>query len=112
MATGENLRLWREAMGKTLEEAAHAVETLAKARGIARSSKKVPRTHASLSRWETGKVDVKELGLDLLAEAYGISPDQLRRPPPKADAPPRRRIEVDEGQADAVEAFLEALNRR
>lgn len=111
MTTGENLRLWREARGLTLEEAADKVETLAIARGVPRESKKVPRTHASLSRWETGKVDVKEIGLELIALAYGVTKEQIRRPPPEAGSPPTRSVEVPEPQADAVAAFLEAMKK-
>lgn len=111
-AAGDILRQWREDRQMSLEALAQAVELLANSRGIPKASKKVPRTHASMSRWETGVVDVKELGLSLIAEVYNVPTDFLRRPPPERGTPPKRRVEVREDQADAVEAFVEALERR
>lgn len=108
----EILRQWRERKGMSLETAAFAVEQLAKLRHIDPASKKIPRTHASLSRWETGKVEVKELGLALLAAAYGITEDDIRRPPPAEHAPPTRAVEVREDEADLVQAFIEAMRQR
>lgn len=73
-------------MGRSLEEVAFQVDALAKTLGIPRSGKKLPRTHASMSRWETGVSDVKEGGLRLIAMTYGVSVDDLRRPPPAESA--------------------------
>ncbi len=108
---GDILRQWRERIGWSLERAALEVELLANARGIPRNSKKVPRTHASLSRWETGNVEIKSLGLDLLARAYGVSVDALRNPPPEDDAQPTERLEVPADQVEMVKAFLAATRR-
>lgn len=108
----EILRQWRERKGLSLETAAFAVEQLAKLRHIDPASKKIPRTHASLSRWETGRVEIKELGLELLAAAYGITPEQIRQPPPPENAPPTRSVEVREDEADLVQAFIDAMRQR
>lgn len=108
---GTILRQWRERNGLTLEAAATAVEILATTRGIPKSSKKVPRTHASLSRWENGHVEIKRLGLELLAAVYGTTPDAIQRPPPPEGSAPTTRVEVPAGQARAVEAFIEALKQ-
>jgi transcriptional regulator with XRE-family HTH domain len=108
----ELLRLHREARGLSLETVAFGMEQMAKMRGIKAGSKKIPRTHASLSRWETGKVEIKELGLELYAAVLGITVDQLRRPPPKPNEPRKRTVEVPEDQADLVSAFLEAMRRK
>jgi transcriptional regulator with XRE-family HTH domain len=108
---GAILRLWRESKGMSLEQAAFAVEAVARSRGIAAKSKKIPRTHASLSRWETGVVDVKDQGLELLAEVYGVAKEDLRKPPPAPGEPPKRTVEVPADQAAAVEAFLEVMRQ-
>lgn len=106
------LRLWREYHGKTLEEVALAVELAATARSIDRKSRSVPRTHASMSRWENGLVNIKEIGLELIANAYGMQADDLRRPPPKPGEPRRIAVEVDEDQAEMVDAFLKAVKAK
>jgi transcriptional regulator with XRE-family HTH domain len=109
---GELLRQWRERKGMSLEAAAFAVELLARTAGVDAKSKKIPRTHASLSRWETGKVEVKDLGLALLAEAYGVDPEDLRRPPPPENRPQVKRVDVPAEHEASVKAFLEALERK
>lgn len=65
-----------------------------------------------MSRWESGKVDAKELGLELIAECYGAPVEMLRRPPPAPGAPPTRTIEIPEDQAAMVDAFLSAVRKR
>lgn len=109
---GDILRQWREKIGWSLEKAALEVELLARERGIPESSKKIPRTHASLSRWETGKVEIKSLGLELLSSAYGVPVEALRNPPPDNDAPHTERLEVPADQVEMVKAFLAATRRR
>lgn len=42
----------------------------------------MPRTHASLSRWETGKVEQSLQGLRIIASIYGVATDDLLRAPP------------------------------
>jgi transcriptional regulator with XRE-family HTH domain len=111
-AQGELLRQWRERVGLTLEQAADAVDVIALSRGIDKKGRRVPRTHASLSRWETGVVDTKELGLELIAAAYGVSVEDLRRPPPQEGARAVRQVEVPADHADMVAAFIEALERK
>lgn len=108
----ELLRLHREARGLTLERVAFTIEQLATLRGVPKDSKSVPRTHASLSRWENGRVQIKELGLQLYAEALGATVEELRKPPPPPNARPTRTIEVDEAHAEMVDAFLKAMNPR
>lgn len=109
LTPGEVLRLWRTRQGKSLEVVAFAVDQLAKLAGADPKGKKIPRTHASLSRWETGKSEVKEAGLRFLAEVYGVQPGDLRKPPPPEGSPPTRTIEVPSEQEPVVAAFLKAL---
>lgn len=96
------LKEWRGDL--TLEEAAQRVADLAAERGLDLQSKKIPTSHAAISRLESGKVGYAELSLDLLAEVYGCHPLALlsRRPtdPPtiyeiydKLDAPARAKLE-------------------
>lgn len=106
------IRLWREHLGLSLESVAFAIEALCRDRGISPKSRKYPRTHASLSRWETGQSDVKEAGLTVIAEAMGLTLKQIREPPPAHGAPPQRQVTVPAEDAPMVEAYAEGLRQK
>lgn len=112
LSPGNILRLWRQSKGLTLEKAAEQIADHAREAGVPEKSKMVPRTYASLIRWEKDQVQMKQIGLDLIAAAYGVSSDELRKPPPLEDAPKTEQMEVPADQADAVRAFLEAMQRK
>lgn len=78
-----------------MAEAADRIEQEAKKAGIGKKDRSVPRSHASLSRWETGNVLIKEVGLQLFARAYGVTPDDLRRPPRISDEPLPRSLAAE-----------------
>jgi hypothetical protein len=87
---GQLLRLWREYVGwkhgqvLTLEAAAVLIADEAERQGIPEGNRSVPRTHASLTRWELGNVQPKIAGLGIIAKAYGINPfDLMTKPPPR-----------------------------
>lgn len=111
MTQGELLRLWRESQGLTLEALAFQVDLAAQARGIPRTGRQVPRTHASMSRWESDDSPAKPLGLEIIAEVYNVSVDALRRAPPPPGNQPSVAIIVPAEHADAVRAFLAHLIR-
>lgn len=106
------IRQWREHKGLSLETVAFGVELLCKTRGVPSKSRKYPRTHASLSRWETGQSDVKEVGLAVIAEAMGITIEQIRQPPPVVNAPPQQQVTVPAEDAALVEAYAEGLRQK
>lgn len=108
----ELIRLHREAKGLTLEQVAFNIEVIATSRGIPKKSKAVPRTHASLSRWESGNVQIKETGLEIIASALNMTVEEIRRPPPLPNSPPTRLIEIHEAEAGVVDAFLKAMRAK
>lgn len=100
------LREWRGDM--TLETAAFKVAELAVERGLDLSSKKIPTSHAAISRLESGKSGYDELTLEILAEVYGCHPLALlsRRP----DEPPtifEQQLTMDE--RSRVEGFIQGM---
>ena len=80
---GKQMRAWRVYVGKrrdaplTLEAAAELIAQEAARQGFDRNARSTPCKHASLSRWEGGKVQQKTEGLGIIARAYGISFDDL-----------------------------------
>lgn len=64
----------------TLMGAATLIDAEAERQKIDPEGRSVPRTHASLIRWESGKVPVKLLGLAVIASAYGVDLDELTNP--------------------------------
>jgi transcriptional regulator with XRE-family HTH domain len=89
MEQGERLRAWRAYVGEqrgrklTLEEAAELIAIEAERLGIGPTSRKVPRTHASLTRWELGNVSPTIEGLAVIAAAYHVNAfDLMTKDPP------------------------------
>lgn len=104
------LREWRGDM--TLEEAAARVEQIATARGLDLASKKIPTSHAAISRLESGKVDYGEITLELLAEVYGCHPLALISRSPKE--PPTIWEVYDtlsQTQKSRLEGFIEGMTK-
>ena len=95
---GQLLRQWREHVGDlrgrplTLMEAAELIADECERQGVSEENRRVPRSHASLTRWELGNVDQKVEGLGIIAKAYGINAfDLMVGPPPVAVARARER---------------------
>lgn len=72
---GRYFKEWRGEL--TLEAAAERIAEIATEWGLDTASKKIPTTHASLSRIESGKSGYSEITLELLAEAYNTHPIAL-----------------------------------
>jgi transcriptional regulator with XRE-family HTH domain len=91
---GACLRAWRERVGQnagyklTLEAAALMVASEAERAGISSASRKVPRSHASLTRWERGNVSQSVEGLEIIAKVYGIRLRDISEMPPGESAKP------------------------
>ena len=89
---GLRLRAWREHTGNlsgerlTLKVVAELIADEADRQSIARTSRMVPRTHASLTRWELGNVQQTIDGLGIIAKVYGVSLIDLMRMPPSSPA--------------------------
>lgn len=103
---GKLLRAWRkwEAARRqkrlTLMTLAAEVAERAEAKGFAPTSRKIPGSHASMTRWENGAPQSLE-GLTVIAEIYGVSiVDLMKDPPPATEDKP------DEAAVDAFRAFL------
>lgn len=86
---GHRLRAWRQYVGErrghklTLVEAAAMIAAVAEKRGIAANARKLPRTHASLTRWELGDVQHSVEGLAVIAEAWDVNAfDLMTKLPP------------------------------
>jgi len=102
------LREWRGDM--TLETAAARVADLAISRGLDLNSKKIPTSHAAISRLESGKSGYDEVTLELLAEVYGCHPLALlsRRP---TDPPTIYELydQLTQSEVSKVEGFMQGL---
>lgn len=87
---GRLLRAWREHIGArrgirlTLETLAAELSLLAEEEGIPSTSRKVPGTWASLSRWENGVSEQSPTGMRLIAKHYKVDVQDLMGPPPSA----------------------------
>lgn len=85
---GKLLRAWRHHMSAernvriTLTALAADVAARAEAKGFAPESRKIPGTHASMTRWELGDSPQSLDGLQIIAEVYGVSILDLMKPPP------------------------------
>ncbi len=87
---GALLRAWRNYVGEvrgrplTLKEAAALIAEEAERQGVRASARSLPRSHASLTRWELGNVEQSASGLGLIAKAYGVNAyDLMTRLPPQ-----------------------------
>ena len=68
---GHFLRVWRQARGLTLEQAAERIERLSEARANADAgTRAISMTHATLSRVERGKLPYNQNLLEILSELY------------------------------------------
>jgi hypothetical protein len=92
---GANLRAWRVYVGvargkaMTLVEAVQLISEEAERLGIG-VSRKVPRTHPALIRWEQGDIEHSVLGLSIIATVYGVTTRDLMAEPPQALTPEAR----------------------
>jgi transcriptional regulator with XRE-family HTH domain len=114
-AQGAALRAWRKLTGLSLERAAELIAIEAEKAGIGPKSRSVPRSHASLIRWETGQnKDYKLIGLDLIARVYGVAThDIMRMPPPNAaPTPTPPDPPLDQQDEAKVSEFREFLRTR
>jgi hypothetical protein len=116
---GQLLRAWRVYVGDrrgrklSLEAAAQLIADEAEKLNIPFESRKVPRTHASLTRWELGNVEQKVEGLGIIAKAYGINAfDLMTGPPPTLSKSVDRTADAnEETEVTAFRAFLRARNQ-
>lgn len=105
---GRLLRAWRKHVGErqkrkiSLMDLAAQVSEAAEKAGIPRQSRRIPGSHASMTRWELGDVEQSMSGLQLIATIYGVSVVSLMSEPPSGSAP----------TDDMVTAFQEFLETR
>lgn len=106
---GRLLRAWRKHLELTLEEAAGRILEEAEKQGVPDDARSVPRTYPALIRWEKGAVKSHKLhGLQIIADAYGVSlVDLMREPPSKQPA-----NEDDTEDAATIDLFREFLRAR
>lgn len=114
---GKLLRAWRVEVGErrgrylALEHAAQLITDEAERQGISKASRWLPRTHASLTRWELGNVKQSVEGLSVIAKAYGINPYDLMTTPPPGGGGPTDRRDV-EREVDAYRQFLRSRDAK
>lgn len=109
---GKLLRAWRHHMSDrrgtriTLMSLAGEVAEAAEKLGHKPSSRKIPGSHASMTRWELGDVEQSLQGLQIIADIYGVTMQDLMRAPPTDQAPTAKAND------DVVEAFRQFLATR
>jgi hypothetical protein len=118
---GKLLRKWRRWYGEkrgrklTLMELAGLVSDVAEQKGFDQKSRRIPGSHAAMTRWELGDVDQTLAGLDVLAAIYGVLVTDLMRDPAEAATRTEQPPEPpppDDGEEKMVEAFRDFLAQR
>lgn len=116
---GAILKAWRKHAGEvrgqrwTQEALAGEIALRAEAKGIPADSRKVPGSHAAVNRWEKGKVDHSLLGLQLIADIYGVGVVDLMQPPPQgAERPAAETASFAAEEDELVTAFRDFVRSR